>query len=62
MLGARDTRVIKTPTVKKKKKRPPLFADKGTMAMGAPAALNPELNGVFREDFLEGVASELSET
>lgn len=32
------------------------------MAMGAPAALNPELNGVFREDFLEGVASELSET
>ena len=39
--------------------RPPLFTDKGAMAMGAPAALNPELNGVFREDFLEGVASEL---
>lgn len=59
---APGTQELSRPPLLKKKKRPPLFTDKGTMAMGAPAALNPELNGVFREDFLEGVASELSET
>ena len=52
VLGSRDTRVIKTSTVHKQLK--------GQWQWVLLQPLNLELSGVFREGFLEGVASELT--
>ena len=51
-MGSRDTRVIKTSTVHRQLK--------GQWQWVLLQPLNLELSGVFREGFLEGVASELT--